>query len=272
MGQMINDSQIAILTGAGASVDVGIPTMIGMVEKFVDNYEKTEKKSLASTFITTLKQKNFAAFLVIILLYSTFASTFASSNLYYTRYVLNAQADIAAIFVATMFTGALLGVLIWTFYVRKTKNTRNVMIYSGLIVVFAGMAFSFIPDFTALIIILIIQGLGIGGFLTMMNPVFSDVVDESIVETKQRNEGLFGGIRFFVTNLSRVIMAIILAVVHELTGFIEASDIQPLSAITGIRLHTGFIPAIFMLIGVLIFWKVYDITPNKASKNKEIIY
>jgi Na+/melibiose symporter-like transporter len=64
-------------------------------------------------------------------------------------------------------------------------------------------------------------------------------------------------------------MAIILAVVHELTGFIEASDTQPLSAITGIRLHTGFIPAIFMLVGVLIFWKVYDITPEKASQIKK---
>ena len=183
--------------------------------------------------------------------------------------MLNAEADIAALFVATMFTGALIGVLIWIYYIRKTKNTRGVMIYSGLIVVLAGMLFSFIPDFIALIIILVILGIGIGGFLTMMNPVFSDVVDESVVQTKQRNEGLFGGIRFFVTNFSRVLMAIILAVVHELTGFIEASDTQPVAAIAGIKLHTGFIPAILMLVGVLIFWKFYDITPEKALQIKE---
>lgn len=58
--------------------------------------------------------------------------------------------------------------------------------------------------------------------------------------------------------------AIILTVVHEFTGFIEASDTQPLSAIIGIKLHIGFIPASFMLVGVLIFWKFYNITPEKA--------
>lgn len=240
-----------------------------IVEKFVDTYEKTEKEPLTKTLVRTIKQKNFSAFLVMILLYSTFASTFSSSNLYYTRYVLGAQADIAAIFVATMFTGALIGVLGWIYYVRKTNNTRGVMLYSGLFVVIAGMLFSFIPDFNALIILLIIQGIGIGGFLAMMNPIFGDVVDESVVKTQQRNEGLFGGIRFFVTNFSRVLMAIILATVHELTGFIEASDTQPLSAITGIQLHTGFIPAIFMLAGLIIFWKFYDITPEKSQQIKE---
>ena len=102
----------------------------------------------------------------------------------------------------------------------------------------------------------------------MMNPIFSNVVDESVVQTKQRNEGLFSGIRFFVTNFSRVLMAIILTVVHELTGFIEASDTQPISAITGIKLHTGFIPALIMLLGVIVFWKFYDITPEKVKENK----
>jgi GPH family glycoside/pentoside/hexuronide:cation symporter len=238
-----------------------------IVEKFVDNYEKSQKESIGNTLFSTFKQKNFSAFLVMILFYSTFASTFSSSNLYYTRYVLAAQADVAAIFVATMFTGALMGVLIWIYYVRKTKNDRGVMIYSGLIIVVAGTLFSLVPDFNALVVILIIQG--IGGLLTMMNPIFSEVVDESVVKTKQRNEGLFGGIRFFVTNFSRVLMAIILTVVHELTGFIEASDTQPLSAITGIRFHTGLIPALIMLLGVIIFWKFYDITPNKSKLIKE---
>lgn len=242
-----------------------------VVGKFVDDYQKAEKKPLTATLSSAVKQKNFLAYLSIILLYSTFASTFSSSNLYYTRYVLNAQADIAAIFVATMFMGALVGVLIWTYYVRKTKNDRGVMIYSGLLVVLTGIMFSIVPEFNALLIVLAALGVGVGGFLTMMNPIFSDVVDESVVHTRQRNEGLFGGIRFFVANFSRVLMAIILAAVHELTGFIEASDTQPIEAIIGIRLHTGLIPAVLMLVGVLIFWRFYDITPEKAVQIKEEI-
>lgn len=103
----------------------------------------------------------------------------------------------------------------------------------------------------------------------MLSPIFGDVVDESVLQTQQRNEGLFSGVRFFMTNLSRVLMSIIFTVVHELTGFIEASEIQPSTAIFGIKLHSGFIPAVFMLVGVLVFWKYYDIAPDRAHQIKE---
>ncbi len=56
-----------------------------------------------------------------------------------------------------------------------------------------------------------------------------------------------------------------LAIVHELTGFVEGSDTQKPLALIGIRLHLGLIPGIFLTIGLLIFWKNYDITPEKAN-------
>ena len=105
----------------------------------------------------------------------------------------------------------------------------------------------------------------------MITPTFSDVIDENIIQTHMRNEGLFGGIRFFVTNFSRVTTAVIIAIVHVLTGFIEGEQditLQPAEAIFGIQLHTGIIPALFFLVGILIFWKFYDITPEKAEKIK----
>ena len=102
----------------------------------------------------------------------------------------------------------------------------------------------------------------------MMTPTFSDVIDESIIRTKTRNEGLLGGLRFFVMNLSRVIMSLILMIVHTLTGFEEGEDIQSLEAIFGVQLHTGIIPALFLLVGVILFWFFYDITPKKAKENK----
>jgi Na+/melibiose symporter-like transporter len=239
------------------------------VEQFIANYEKTERKSFIQALSTTLKHKNFSVYMLIILAYFTLSNSLSSSMFYYARYVLVAEANIVMLFMVAMFVGALIGVILWLLYIRKTRNTRSVMIYSGLIMVIAAMAFSFIPGVMSIIATLFVLGLGLGGFLTMMAPIFGDVVDEAVVKTHQRNEGLFGGIRFFMTNLSRVLMSIIFTVVHELTGFIEASETQPATAIFGIKLHSGFIPAMFMLIGVLIFWKYYDITPKKAQQIKE---
>ena len=108
------------------------------------------------------------------------------------------------------------------------------MIYGGLFIVFPTMLLTFITDFIGIEIIMVIIGLGVGGLLVMMTPTFSDVIDESVVRTKTRNEGLLGGLRFFVMNFSRVTMAVIFTVVHIFTGFIAGSDIQPPEAIMGI--------------------------------------
>jgi GPH family glycoside/pentoside/hexuronide:cation symporter len=168
-----------------------------------------------------------------------------------------------------MFVGAMIGVIIWFFYVRKTKDNRKVMIFGGLVIVIPAVLLSFIVNYIGITICMLIIGLGVGGFLVMMTPTFSDVIDESITKTKTRNEGLLGGLRFFVMNFSRVTMSIILMIVHIATGFIEGSGSQPPAAIIGVQLHTGLIPALFFLLGILIFWKFYNITPERALTIKK---
>jgi GPH family glycoside/pentoside/hexuronide:cation symporter len=239
------------------------------VDQFIENYEKGESVSFLRALSTTLKHKNFAAYLLLLLTYFTLSNSLSSSMFYYARYVLVAEATIVMLFMVAMFSGALVGVILWLLYIRRTHNTRGVMIYGGVIMVIAAMVFSFIPGTISIMVTLFVLGIGLGGVLTMLSPIFGDVVDESVLQTQQRNEGLFSGVRFFMTNLSRVLMSIIFTVVHELTGFIEASEIQPSSAIFGIKLHSGFIPGVFMLVGVLVFWKYYDITPDRAHQIKE---
>jgi GPH family glycoside/pentoside/hexuronide:cation symporter len=239
------------------------------VKHYVKTYEKVEKDPFFKSLLTILKQRNFAAYLVLILGYFTMINTWGSSLLYYTRYVINAQASIASLFQAVMFVGAMIGVIIWFFYVRKTKDNRKVMIFGGLVIVIPAVLLSFIVNYIGITICMLIIGLGVGGFLVMMTPTFSDVIDESITKTKTRNEGLLGGLRFFVMNFSRVTMSIILMIVHIATGFIEGSGSQPPAAIIGVQLHTGLIPALFFLLGILIFWKFYNITPERALTIKK---
>ena len=44
---------------------------------------------------------------------------------------------------------------------------------------------------------------------------------------------------------------------------------QPPEALFGIRLLIGGIPAVVMLFSTFIFWKVYDITPEKSIALKK---
>jgi len=111
--------------------------------------------------------------------------------------------------------------------------------------------------------------MALGGFWTIYYVVFSDVIDESIVETGMRQEGFYQGLRRFFGNIAKVITAFYFAAVHELTGFNEVAEVQTPLANTGILLLFGIIPAITMAVGFLIFWKFFDITPEKSKMIKE---
>lgn len=240
------------------------------VEIFLQTYEKSEQDSMFNTSSKVLRHKNLIMYLIFILLYFTLTNSMAGSLLYYAKYALGmTEGDIASYFLATMFGTALISVPFWLLYTRKTHNNKGVMVYGGLILVLTAMIFPFMERFAVLYLLFSIMGTGVGGILVLMTPTFSDVIDESVVLTKERNEGLLGGYRFFMMNLSRVIMSAIFAVVHTMTGFIEGSDVQPPAAILGIRLHAGLIPAVFMLIGVVVFWIYYDLTPRRTQEIKE---
>jgi Na+/melibiose symporter-like transporter len=107
----------------------------------------------------------------------------------------------------------------------------------------------------------------------MLAPVFADVIDESVAKAHKRQEGVYNGFLQFFGRLAILVQAMSFATVHTVTGFKEG---QPLaaqlgSAIWGVHVHFALIPAIFMLIATIIFWKFYDLTPDKVKLNQEKI-
>ena len=69
----------------------------------------------------------------------------------------------------------------------------------------------------------------------------------------------------------------VFALVHSLTGFVEgttnraellAQSPTPEAALFGIRIHTALVPALLVLVCTLLFWKYYDLTPEKVAENK----
>ena len=165
----------------------------------------------------------------------------------------------------------MIGVIPWYYYSKKTGNNRKIIIYAGIIFVSITFFLSIVLDLIILLIVVILWGMGLGGFWVMVDPTYSDVVDESISKTGVRREGLYTGLRRFFGNLAKVTQAIYFAVVHELTGFAEGADVKvqtPLANL-GILLLFGIIPAITMAFGFIIFLKFYDITPEKSKTIRE---
>jgi Na+/melibiose symporter-like transporter len=107
----------------------------------------------------------------------------------------------------------------------------------------------------------------------MLAPVLGDVIDESVVTTQKRQEGIFNGFLQFFGRLAILVQAIVFATVQTFTGFKEGEPLsaQPASAIWGVHIHTALIPAIFMLLATIVFWRYYDLTPDKVTFHQDKI-
>jgi len=239
------------------------------VETFVTEYEEKEKEPFFKTLKTASKHKSLVAFLIFYCLYLNLTNMVQASFFYWVKFII--RGDVSDIFyVMILFlVGVMVGIPIWMRYNKKTGDNRKTMIYAAIALITITIFFSLITNLLTLLILVFIWGMALGGFWTIYYIVFSDVIDEAIAETGIRREGFYSGLRRFFGNLAKVITAFYFTTVHVFTGFAEGADTQTPFANFGILLLFGIIPAITMAVGFIIFWKFYDITPEKSKTIRE---
>lgn len=230
-----------------------------------DLKEKKEKTSFFGTFKAAFKQKNFTAFVVLFLGYGVLRICLLASMQYGIRYILKLPAAASSLIMAAFLLGSLISIPLWVWWARRINNNRKLMIIAAIMSSIFALPMIFLDNFIGWVIVLFLWGIGIAGMFIIKSVVFADIIDESVIETGKRNEGMYNGFYVFINRLSIVFQAIIFAVVHELTGFVEGAETQSESAIMGIRLTMSVIPVFFLLVGTLVFWKFYDIAPEKLN-------
>ena len=152
---------------------------------------------------------------------------------------------------------------------HKTNNNKKIMVYCGLLMGIFTIPLIFLEEFLFVIIALLIWGLSIGGYWAMIAPVLADVVDESIVVLKRRQEGVYAGFQQFFGRLAIFIQALSFTLAHVLTDF--STDPYSAAAKFGVHIHLAIVPMICILVGTFVFWKWYDLTPEKVAENQKII-
>jgi GPH family glycoside/pentoside/hexuronide:cation symporter len=230
---------------------------------------KKEKVSFIGTFFSAFKQKNFTVFVILFLGYNVLRTCLLASLQYGIRYILKMPSAVASLIMAGFLLGSLVSIPIWVIWARKKKDNRKVMIITAIFSSIFALPMIIINDLIGWIIILFLWGVGIAGMFIIRAVVFADIIDESVVQTGKRNEGMYNGFYIFISRFAVVIQAIIFAMVHQLTGFVEGADTQSDLALWGIRLSMAVIPVFFLLIGAIIFWKYYDLTPEKLEQIKQ---
>ena len=244
--------------------------------RYLKEQVQEEQESFTSVLRTMLKQKNFRVFLLIFFLDSIIGASLTASISYIVKYDLEMEAFMASIVLAGFILGALGSMVPWLYYSQRLKNNRKMLIIGVFLNTIFLLPFMFTWDLLTLLIAAFILGIGGGALRIGRNPVMADVVDEAVLKSGTRIEGSLMGVYTFFNRLALIAQGLIFAVVHELTCFDPTVDpFDPINpthqselALFGIRIHTAFIPMVLCLLGLIVFYKVYDITPEKADEIK----
>jgi glycoside/pentoside/hexuronide:cation symporter, GPH family len=256
------------------AVIAGTITAIPYLGVFFGTREKKEyQKETLPKFFPSLKtafRNRPFIFGALMYLFTWMTIIIVESNLqFFIIHILNRQSQ-SMIIMVSIFVTAIFALPIWN-WISKHWNKRYAYIFGVAFWAVVMMLLIFMTPqtpFWLLLILCILAGVGVSAAQVLPWAIIPDAIEWQEWHTGERNEGMFYSL---ITLLGKVGMAIaqpLGLLILQLSNFQEGQNVvQPQSALTGIRLVIGILPAILLFSGILmaIFY------PLSRNQHHEIV-
>ncbi len=186
--------------------------------------------------------------------------------LYYIKYVVQREAQ-SDLIMATIFVVAMLALPLWE-RVSRRLNKRLAYI-TGIAFLMGVLLFlsSLGPatDLTSLLILCVLAGIGVAAAHVLPWSIIPDAIEYGEWQTGERHEGMFYSLITLAQKIAVSIALPLALLVLNYSGYIPNSSFQPATAVTGIRIVAGPIPAILLGMGIL-FAALYPLGRENYSE------
>ena len=267
------------IIAAGVVMLVGIIAVIllipggreeqALIDQYLVAYPKREKSSFFKTLKAAMKHRNFIVVILVLLLYQVMIRSMTASIPFIVRFILKMEASVITVIMGLFMISVLISTPIWVKIAQKKNDNRKITLITGILLTIFTIPMIFVNTYLGFILGMLLWGTVLGGFWVTQLWILSDSIDEAVCETEKREEGIYNGINQFFSRIALVVQALSFAIIHELTGFVEGADTQSAQAVIGIHIHFAVVPLIAMIIGMIIFWKWYDLTPERVKENQQ---
>jgi len=226
----------------------------------IDRYYSRDYEPLKifKGLLLVLKQKSFMALYASYVLWLSATTIMTGMVVYLTSYVL--QDSDMTIFLALFMVGGLVSIPFWLKILKKLNNNKKTYLIGSLILSALVVALTFFQTDIDFMIMMFLMGFGNGCIWSIGMPVlYSNVQDDFLVRNGKNQKGILVGTWAVISLITAFIDEALITLVFWLAG----SNIE-----LAIRLLIGIVPALVILLGTLIFWKVYPLTQEKVLENK----
>jgi len=253
-------------------------------ERYFQIPEKEERVNFFTSVINVIKTKSVLIYLLLLAAWIITYNLLLENSLYINTFILQGSSDDYMILLAVLIIAVVISIPFWLRFL-KNKGNKWTLSLGGFLLVAALVPFTFAFSFIALLIMMFVLGIVMGSYWALIYTTIQAIVfDDYGVKMRTSQKAIVIGVIGFITTLFTTIDEGLIALVHNLSGFIPGQETyaEMLAAVTaaggdinlvllGIRLLSGIIPAIVMLAGTLVFWKYFPLTKEKVLENKAIL-
>ena len=186
--------------------------------------------------------------------------------LIYIKYIIK-RPDQSSIIMASIFVTAIFALPIWN-WAAKHWNKRLAYIigvsFWAVVMIVLIMVTPQTP-FWVILILCVMAGIGVSAAQVLPWAIIPDAIEWDEWMTFERHEGMFYSLITLLGKIGNSIAGPASLLVLQATGYQAGAAIQPDSALLGIRLVIGPIPAI-LLVGGIVFALFYPLTREQHHK------
>ncbi len=216
--------------------------------EFEEQTQPTFKDSLKAAF----KNKPFVFGAVIYLITWVSFDIMQTVLLFFIKFVMGREAE-SDLIMATIFIVAIIALPFWEWTSRKLNKrlayAAGVAFWAVVQVVIITMN----PSSPLVLILFLcgLAGIGVGAAHVLPWSIIPDAIEWDEYQTGQRHEGMFYSLVTLMQKIASSIAIPLTAVFLDVTHYIPNSATQPASALLGIRILVGPIPALLLIIGIV---------------------
>lgn len=255
----------------GMGVLFAIISMIPMLFVFFGTRESNAYQSLAQPSLresikAAYHNRPFVFSAGIFLLTWVSVTILQSTLLYFIKYIvqLESQSDVI---MGTIFVTAILALPLWQYASKRWSKERAyvmgiafwAIVQLVLVTLHAGVAFQ------TVLVLGVMAGIGVGAAHVLPWSILPDAVEWDEWQTGERHEGMFYSLVTLSQKIASSVALPLVLLVLQFTGYTPNAAVQPPSAMLGIRIVVGPIPAVLLCLGIL-FALLYPLNRERHAE------
>lgn len=214
--------------------------------------EKEQGGSVWEAVKAMSKNRPFIFGLIMFLFNGVTMSIIQVVLLYYVKYVVlrEPQSDLI---MGTIFVVAIFALPLWE-WVSRRLNKRWAYISGIAFLAVVLLILSSLSPATGMAFILllcVLAGIGVSAMHVLPWAIIPDAIEYGELQSGERNEGMFYSLITLAQKIASSIAVPLALLVLQATGYVPNSATQPASAIFGICMVAGPIPAFMLSMGIL---------------------